>query len=83
MSSMGPWRPICAALANRVHLVQGVTTFGAAAAPQLMKMALPVGKKLLTTSAGVLIAGFGAINEAAKKKEPKVEPNKDSDHKSE
>ena len=47
--------------------MQGVTTFGAAAAPQLMKVALPVGKKLLTAGADVLLTGLGAVNDASRR----------------
>jgi hypothetical protein len=44
-----------------------VTTLGAAAAPHLVRAALPVGKKLLTVSADLVLAGFGAFSEASKK----------------
>lgn len=49
--------------------MQGVTTLGAATAPQLAKAALPIGKKLLSLSADVLVAGVSALNDAAKKKD--------------
>lgn len=32
-----------------------------------MKVALPVGKKLLTASADVLLTGLGAVNDASKR----------------
>lgn len=48
-------------------VMQGVTTLGAAAAPELAKAAMPVGKKLLSVSADMLLAGVGALNSAAKK----------------
>jgi predicted dinucleotide-utilizing enzyme len=32
-----------------------------------MKAAVPVGKKLLTTGASVLVSGVGALNDAGKK----------------
>lgn len=47
--------------------MQGVTTLGAATAPQLAKAALPIGKKLLSLSADVVVAGVSALNDAAKK----------------
>jgi hypothetical protein len=48
-------------------LVQGVTTIGAATAPELAKAAMPVGKKLLSVSADILVAGVSALSNAAKK----------------
>lgn len=48
-------------------LLQGVTTLGAATAPELAKAAMPVGKKLLSVSADLLVAGVGALNNASKK----------------
>lgn len=48
-------------------VLQGVTILGAATAPELAKAALPVGKKLLSVGADVLVAGVGALNNAAKK----------------
>ena len=50
-----------------MRTMQGVTSFGAAAAPHVMKAALPVGKKLLSASADVLLAGVGALNDAGKR----------------
>jgi hypothetical protein len=51
--------------------MQGVTTLGVATAPQIAKAALPVGKKLLSLSADVLVAGVSALNDAAKKNKAK------------
>eukprot|EP00892_Ulva_mutabilis_P011760 jgi/Ulvmu1/8957/UM005_0048.1 len=54
--------------------MQGVTTLGAATAPQIAKAALPIGKKLLSLSADVLVAGVSALNDAAKKNEQAKRP---------
>jgi hypothetical protein len=51
-----------------IQRVQGVTTLGAATAPHIVKAALPIGKKLLSISADVLVAGVSALNDAAQKK---------------
>lgn len=48
-----------------------MTTIGAATAPQLAKAALPIGKKLLSFSADVVVAGVSALNDAAKKNKEK------------
>ena len=50
-----------------MRTMQGVTSFGAAAAPHVMKAAVPVGKKLLSASADVLMASVGALNDAGKR----------------
>ena len=47
---------------------------GAATAPELAKAAMPVGKKLLSVSADVLVAGVGALTEAAKKNKARKKP---------
>jgi predicted dinucleotide-utilizing enzyme len=47
--------------------LQGVSAFGAAAAPQILRAAVPVGKQLLSAGATVLVAGVGALNDAAAK----------------
>lgn len=47
--------------------MQGVTNLGAATAPRIAKAALPIGKKLLSLSADVLVAGVSALNDATEK----------------
>jgi hypothetical protein len=56
--------------------VQGVTTLGAAAAPHLVRAALPVGKKLLTVSADLVLAGFGALNDASRRSRERQQARK-------
>lgn len=56
--------------------MQGVAAFTAAAGPQVLKAAGPVGKKLLQVSAQAVVAGVGALDSAQKKSKQRSDKSK-------
>lgn len=66
--------------AARAAAVQGIATAAAAAGPQVLKVALPIGKQLLTYGAQGLVAGVSAIDAAKKNKRAGAPSDNKSDN---
>lgn len=65
--------PSARVLTRCVCAVQSVATVTAAAGPQVLKIALPIGKQLLGLSAKAIVAGVSAVTAATNERQKQID----------